>query len=175
LANQRLWAPWRLEYIKKAARGQARGRVSGGPGECIFCSKPELGDDAKALIPYRGERCFVMLNAFPYTNGHLMIAPYEHTAELETLDEQTSVELMTLTQRSLRALGRAYGPDGYNLGINLGTVAGAGVADHVHLHVVPRWAGDTNFMTVIADTRVLPQSLEDSYAAVRDAFAALEQ
>ena len=173
MANQRLWAPWRLEYIK-AARGRAREQASGGPDECIFCSKPELGDDARALIPYRGERCFVMLNAFPYTNGHLMIAPYEHTAALEALDESTSLELMTLTQRSLRALDSAYGPDGYNLGINLGAVAGAGVADHVHLHVVPRWTGDTNFMPVIADTRVLPQALEDSYAAVRDAFALLE-
>jgi ATP adenylyltransferase len=160
--------------LKKAARGQARERVSGEPGECIFCSKPGLGDDAKALIPYRGERCFVMLNAFPYTSGHLMVAPYEHTAELEALDDQTSLELMTLTQRSLRALGSAYSPDGYNLGVNLGAVAGAGMADHVHLHVVPRWAGDNNFMPVIADTRVLPQSLEDSYAAIRDAFAALE-
>jgi len=174
LANQRLWAPWRLEYIK-AARGQARGRLSGGPGECIFCSKPALGDDGKSLIPYRGERCFVMLNAFPYTSGHLMIAPYEHTAELEALDQSTSLELMTLTQRSLRALASAYAPEGYNLGVNLGTVAGAGVADHVHLHIVPRWAGDTNFMSVVADARVLPQSLEDSYAAVRDAFAAVDR
>jgi ATP adenylyltransferase len=173
LANQRLWAPWRLEYIK-AARDQARGRVSGGPAECIFCSKPKLGDDAKSLIPQRGERCFVMLNAFPYTNGHLMIAPYEHTAELEALDEQTSLELMTLTQRSLRALTEAYDPDGFNLGMNLGTIAGAGFADHVHMHVVPRWAGDTNFMPVVADTRVLPQSLDESYVAIRDAFAALE-
>jgi ATP adenylyltransferase len=173
LANQRLWAPWRLEYIK-AARDQARGRVSGGLDECIFCSKPKLGDDAKSLIPQRGERCFVMLNAFPYTNGHLMIAPYEHTAELEALDEQTSLELMTLTQRSLRALTEAYDPDGFNLGMNLGTIAGAGFADHVHMHVVPRWAGDTNFMPVVADTRVLPQSLEESYVAIRDAFAALE-
>jgi ATP adenylyltransferase len=173
LANQRLWAPWRLEYIK-AARDQARGRVSEGPDECIFCSKPKLGDDAKSLIPQRGERCFVMLNAFPYTNGHLMIAPYEHTAELEALDEQTSLELMTLTQRSLRALTQAYDPDGFNLGMNLGTIAGAGFADHVHMHVVPRWAGDTNFMPVVADTRVLPQSLDESYVAIRDAFAALE-
>jgi ATP adenylyltransferase len=173
LASQRLWAPWRLEYIK-AARGQAHGRASGGPAECIFCSKPELGDDAKALIPFRGERCFVMLNAFPYTNGHVMLAPYEHTGELEALDEQTSLELMTLTQRSLRALNRAYGPDGFNLGMNIGTIAGAGFADHLHMHVVPRWAGDTNFMPVVADTRVMPQSLEESYAAVREAFTALE-
>ena len=170
MANQRLWAPWRLEYLKKAARGQARGRVSGGTGECIFCSKPGLGDDAKALIPYRGERCFVMLNAFPYTSGPLMIAPYEHTAELETLDDQTSLELMTLAQRSLRALGSAYAPDGYNLGVNLGAVAGAGFADHVHLHVVPRWAGDTNFMPVLADVKVLPEHLEETRRKLRDAW-----
>jgi ATP adenylyltransferase len=174
LANQRLWAPWRLEYIK-AARGPDRGGVSGGSEGCIFCTKPGLGDDAKALIPYRGERCFVMLNAFPYNNGHLMIAPYEHTAELEALDDRTAAELTALTQRSLVALRRAYDPEGFNLGMNLGTIAGAGFADHVHMHLVPRWAGDTNFMPVIADTRVIPQALEDSYTAVRDAFSALER
>jgi ATP adenylyltransferase len=141
--------------------------------ECIFCSKPALGDDATALIPYRGETCFVMMNAFPYTNGHLMVAPYEHTAALEKLDQRTAGELMGLTQRSLRALGAAYGPEGFNVGVNLGTVAGAGVADHVHLHVVPRWAGDTNFMPVVGDTRVMPQSLEDSLADVRRAFESL--
>jgi ATP adenylyltransferase len=164
MANQRLWAPWRLEYIKGDKTG-----------ECIFCTKPASDDDEASLIPYRGERCFVMLNAFPYTNGHLMIAPYEHTADLQDLDAQTASELMGLTQRSLRALDGAYSPDGYNLGLNLGEIAGAGMADHVHLHVVPRWAGDTNFMPVIADTRVMPQSLADSYRAVRDAFSAAER
>jgi len=163
MANQRLWAPWRLEYIK-----------SDKTGECIFCSKPALGDDEAALIPHRGERCFVMLNAFPYTNGHVMVAPYEHTADLITLDDETSLELMTLTQLSLRALASAYGPEGYNVGINLGRIAGAGVADHVHIHVVPRWGGDTNFMPVVAGTRVMPQTLEQSYAALRAAFAALQ-
>jgi ATP adenylyltransferase len=174
LANQRLWAPWRLQYIK-AARDQAGGQVSGSQEECIFCSEPKLGDDAKALIPYRGERCYVIMNAFPYNNGHLMVAPYEHTGQLEALDEETALELMTLTQRSLRALTRAYEPEGFNLGINLGRIAGAGFEDHLHMHVVPRWAGDTNFMPVIADTRVLPQALEESYAAVRDAFGALDR
>jgi ATP adenylyltransferase len=163
LAEQRIWAPWRLQYIE-----------SDKTGECIFCAKPTLGDDEKGLITYRGERCFVILNAFPYTNGHLMIAPYEHTALLQELDEQTSLELMKLTQRSLRALESAYGPEGYNVGVNLGRVAGAGIADHVHLHVVPRWGGDTSFMPVVADTRVLPQQLDESYRAVRGAFASLE-
>jgi len=169
LANHRLWAPWRIKYIQAVRRP-----VAGASDDCIFCSRPALGDDAKALIPHRGDRCFVMLNAFPYTNGHVMVAPYEHTADLANLDEDTASELMTLTQRSLRALAEPYGPDGYNLGVNLGRIAGAGFADHVHLHVVPRWAGDTNFMPVVGDTRVMPQSLEDSYAAIRDSFAALE-
>jgi ATP adenylyltransferase len=164
LAEHRLWAPWRLEYIK-----------SDKSGDCIFCEKLAAGDDERSLIVHRGERCFVILNAYPYNNGHVMVAPYEHTAELESLDPDTSSELMALAQRSLRALARAYGPDGYNLGINLGAVAGAGVEDHVHLHVVPRWKGDTNFMSVLGDTRVLPESLEDSYRNLRAAFAALEE
>jgi ATP adenylyltransferase len=160
VANYRLWAPWRHSYV-----------AGGGSEECIFCSKPALGDDARALIPHRGKLCFVMLNAFPYNNGHLMVAPYEHTADLARLDGATAGELTALTQRSLRALEAAYGPDGYNVGVNLGRIAGAGVADHVHVHVVPRWAGDTNFMPVLADTRVISQGLEDSYASLRDAFA----
>ena len=161
MATQRLWAPWRLEYIK-----------SDKTGECIFCTKPPLDDDA-SLIPFRGDRCFVILNAFPYNNGHLMVAPYDHIADLQGLDPSTANELMSLTQRSLRALDRAYRPDGYNAGLNLGTIAGAGMADHVHLHVVPRWEGDTNFMPVIADTRVMPERLADSYRTVRDAFSAV--
>jgi ATP adenylyltransferase len=163
VANQRLWAPWRLNYIKGEKTD-----------ECIFCAKPALGDDAKALIPFRGERCYVILNAFPYNNGHLMVAPYEHTAQLEDLDEDAASELMSLARRAIRALSGAYGPDGYNIGINLGSAAGAGMADHLHLHVVPRWAGDTNFMPIVGDTRVLPEALQDSYANVREAFGALD-
>jgi ATP adenylyltransferase len=164
MAEQRLWAPWRLEYIKGEKTG-----------ECIFCTKPALGDDAEALIPHRGERCYVILNAFPYNNGHLMVAPYQHGGELEEVDDDTSLELMQLTRRSMQALGTTYAPEGYNVGLNQGTIAGAGVADHVHFHIVPRWGGDTNYMPVIGDTRVLPQSLSDSYQAVRDAFRTLEE
>jgi ATP adenylyltransferase len=160
--TERLWAPWRLEYIK-----------TGGTGECIFCTKPALENDEEALIPHRGERCFVMLNAFPYNSGHLMVAPYEHGGELEEIDDQTAAELMSLTQRSMRALAGAYGPDGYNVGLNQARIAGAGMADHVHFHVVPRWSGDTNFMPVLADTRVVNQALSDSFDAIRDAFLAL--
>jgi ATP adenylyltransferase len=162
LAAARLWAPWRLEYIK-----------GNKADECIFCAKPAL-DDAAGLIVRRGERCFVMLNAFPYTSGHVMVAPYEHTADLTGLDEATSLELMALTQASLRALAEAYGPDGYNVGANLGTVAGAGIADHVHVHVVPRWEGDTNFMPVLGDVRVLPESLEDTHRRLKDAFVKIQ-
>jgi ATP adenylyltransferase len=175
VANYRLWAPWRIEYIQKVAHRPVGERVSeGSDDECIFCSKPALGDDARALIPFRGERCYVILNAFPYNTGHVMVAPYEHTGDLAGLDAATATELMGLTQRSLRAIAAAYGPDGHNIGVNLGRIAGAGFTDHVHMHVVPRWAGDTNFMPVIADTRVVNQSIEDGYVALRDAFAALD-
>jgi ATP adenylyltransferase len=158
LAAERLWAPWRIAYI----RGET-------PDECIFCSKPQL-DDETALIVHRGERCFVMLNGFPYTSGHVMVAPYLHTADLAGLDREIANELTALTQESLRAVGAAYGPDGFNVGANLGTVAGAGVADHVHLHVVPRWEGDTNFMPVVGEVRVLPEALDESWRRLKDAF-----
>jgi ATP adenylyltransferase len=155
MTEQRLWAPWRLEYIKGPK-----------PDECIFCAKPAAGDDAGGYIVARGERCFVMLNAFPYNNGHVMVAPYEHVPSIEQLADGALLELMTLTRRSLGALRSAYAPEGFNLGINQGTVAGAGMADHVHMHVVPRWGADTNFMPVIGSTRVLPQSLDDSYSTL---------
>jgi ATP adenylyltransferase len=162
VANQRIWAPWRLAYVKDATKDVEQG--------CIFCSKPGEGDDAANLIAHRGERCFVILNRFPYTNGHLMVAPYEHVAALEDVDADTIAEMMALAQQSIRALDDVYAPQGFNVGFNQGRVAGAGVEHHIHMHVVPRWGGDTNFMPVLGDTRVLPQSLEDSYAALRGRF-----
>ena len=161
MAAERLWAPWRLQYIK--------GEKS---DECIFCTKPALDDEA-ALIVRRGDRCFVMLNAYPYTSGHVMVAPYEHVADLTALDEPTALELMSLSQESIRAIRGAYGPDGFNLGANLGTAAGAGIAEHLHVHVVPRWEGDTNFMSVAGEVRVLPESLEDTRRRLEEAFAEL--
>jgi ATP adenylyltransferase len=161
LSAERLWAPWRLQYI--------RGEKS---DECIFCTKPAL-DDESALIVRRGDRCFVMLNAYPYTSGHVMVAPYEHTADLAAIDEATALDLMTLMQESIRAIRAAYSPEGFNVGANLGTAAGAGVADHLHFHVVPRWEGDTNFMSVIGEVRVLPESLEDTQRTLKEAFASL--
>ena len=159
MAEQRLWAPWRLDYI--------RGPKS---DECIFCTKPALEDDRGAYIVARGESCFVMLNAFPYNNGHLMVSPYDHVPSIEDLGDGTLLELMGLTRRSLGALRDAYGPEGFNIGINQGKVAGAGMEEHVHLHVVPRWGADTNFMPVVGSTRVLPQSLDDSWRELNERF-----
>lgn len=138
--------------------------------ECIFCAKPGEDDDEANLIVHRGERCFVILNRFPYTNGHLMVAPYEHVAALQELDAETIAEMMELAQRGMAALEAGYAPHGYNVGFNQGRVAGAGVEHHIHMHVVPRWGGDTNFMPVLGDTRVMNQTLEDSYETVRRGF-----
>jgi len=159
MPEQRLWAPWRLDYIK----GEK-------PAGCIFCALPESGNDRDAYIVHRGDRCFIILNKFPYNSGHLMVTPFDHAATLGELDDDTLLELMRLTRRSLDALDAVYGPEGFNVGINLGKVAGAGVEGHVHQHVVPRWDADTNFMPVIGSTRVLPQSLDDSWLALKEAF-----
>jgi ATP adenylyltransferase len=156
MTQQRLWAPWRLKYV------QGERKESG----CIFCLAAEPGEDEARHVLHRGERCFVMLNAFPYNSGHLMVSPNRHVASIEDLDADELRELMLLTQRSLRALREAYRPDGFNLGVNEGEVAGAGFAGHVR-----RWGADSNFMAVTGDTRVLPQSLEDSYATLRERFA----
>ena len=137
---------------------------------CVFCAALEAGDDEANLIVHRGERCFVILNKFPYTNGHLMVAPYEHAAAIQELDPETIAELMSLAQRGMNALETGYSPHGYNVGFNQGRVAGAGVEHHIHMHVVPRWGGDTNFMPVLGDTRVMNQTLEDSFKTVREAF-----
>jgi ATP adenylyltransferase len=157
--TERIWAPWRLAYVKDASKDAEQ--------ECIFCAKPAQDDDEANLIVHRGDRCFVILNLFPYTNGHLMIAPYEHLATLSELEPDTVAEMMSLTQRAMRALEDRYEPHGYNVGFNQGRVAGAGVEHHIHMHVVPRWGGDTNFMPVLADTRVMPQTLSDAYTTLK--------
>jgi ATP adenylyltransferase len=160
MAEERLWAPWRLDYIKGPK-----------PDQCIFCAAAEGGDDATSYVVHRGEHCVVMLNAYPYNNGHVMVAPVAHVPSIEELPDEHLAELNQLTRRSLGVLREAYGPEGFNIGINQGKVAGAGFEDHVHQHVVPRWAGDTNFMPVIGSTRVLPESLDDSYAKLSRLFA----
>jgi ATP adenylyltransferase len=149
-----LWAPWRLEYIAKADE----------EGECIFC-KPD-----EHLLVHRGERAFVLLNKFPYASGHLMVAPARHTGDFVSLDRDESAEIHSLASQSIGALAQVYSPQGFNLGWNLGRIAGAGILDHVHQHVVPRWAGDTNFMPVLADVKVLPEHLLETARRLRDAW-----
>jgi ATP adenylyltransferase len=162
VANHRIWAPWRLAYVKDATKDNEE--------ECIFCAQPAADNDEANLIVHRGERCFVMLNKFPYTNGHLMVAPFAHVGTLPGLDAETVAEMMALAQRAMVKLEERYSPHGYNVGFNQGRVAGAGFEHHIHMHVVPRWGGDTNFMPVLADTRVMPQSLDQSYEGLRGAF-----
>ncbi len=147
---KQLWAPWRLEYIKTA---------DDQPG-CIFCAAVE--GENEELVVQRGRHSLVLLNKFPYTSGHVMVAPLRHVGELGELDDEEVLELHRLTSAGIGALAEAYAPQGYNIGWNLGRIAGAGVLDHIHLHVVPRWAGDTNFMPVLADVRVMPEHLEET-------------
>jgi ATP adenylyltransferase len=151
-----------MAYIEEA--------VGGTPEGCIFCDKPAAGDDAANLIVARAGTAFVMLNAFPYNPGHLLVAPFRHVGELEELDASESAEASDLLQRGIRALKAVSGPDGFNVGMNLGRVAGAGVPGHLHWHVVPRWNGDTNYMATVGETRVLPESLEDTYAKLKPHF-----
>lgn len=153
---ERLWAPWRLTYIEQASKEE------GGTG-CIFVDLPAQADDRKNLILYRGKTAFVMMNAFPYTNGHLMVAPYRHTADMGELSDEELLEINQLVAKCLKWIRGAYRPDGFNIGVNLGHAAGAGIPTHIHWHIVPRWDGDTNFMTTVGEVRVMPQSLEDSY------------
>ena len=153
-----IWTPWRYEYVKSVDDREG----------CIFCEKAQEKNDRENLIIYRGERCFAILNLFPYTTGHLMIAPYEHTGTIEEVDPDILTEMMVLAQRSMAAIREAFGSEGFNLGINISRVAGAGIKDHVHLHLVPRWAGDNNFMAVIAETRVLPRTLDEVWLALKD-------
>jgi len=147
-----LWAPWRMAYIEGA-------RSDG----CLFCEKPHEGGERKNLILSRGPLTYVVMNLFPYSNGHLMIVPYRHCADLTQLSPEESLEIMQSAQRCTQILQEAFRAEGFNIGFNLGKVAGAGIADHIHLHIVPRWMGDTNFMPVLADTKVMPEYLEVGY------------
>ena len=160
-----LWAPWRLQYIEHTADAQG----------CIFCDKPAAQRDDENFIVARGERVFAMMNTFPYNSGHLLVAPYRHVADLANLNREEMTDLMAATADMLKLLRRVYSPQGFNLGVNIGQVAGAGIADHVHLHVVPRWQGDTNYMLVMTDTRVVPEALADCYRKLRAAVEAGEE
>lgn len=157
-----LWTPWRYQYMQNV--------TSAAQPECIFCDAAKRTDDDTTLVVHRGVSSFVILNRFPYTGGHLMIVPYKHAAELAALDSATLTEMMQLAQRAETAFKSLYKPDGMNFGMNLGRAAGAGVLGHLHLHALPRWAGDANFMSVIGETRVLPEELSTTYERVRAAL-----
>ena len=148
-----LWAPWRIEYI-----------LSQKDEECIFCEKPGQDRDRENLVLFRGEKNVVMLNKYPYNPGHLMVAPYKHVAKLDALDDEELLEHIQLVSRCVEMLREEMKPEGFNVGINLGRVGGAGIEDHIHTHVVPRWNGDTNFMPVLTDTRNVPEALDATYA-----------
>jgi ATP adenylyltransferase len=156
-----LWTPWRYRYIADASKDD----------RCIFCDAAAANDDAKSLIIFRGQKNFIILNRFPYTSGHVMVVPYDHVGELSAAEAAALSEMILLGQRVQAALEKAYHPQGYNLGMNLGRAAGAGVAGHLHLHVLPRWSGDANFMTVVSETRVEPEDLSTTYEKLRKALA----
>ncbi len=155
-----LWSPWRYQYVSTAVPG----------GACIFCQKSAERKDRENYILYRGQRCFALLNLYPYTTGHLMIAPYRHLATLEETEEETLAEMMRLTRQAEKHLRAIYRPGGFNVGINIGECAGAGVAGHLHIHVLPRWPADASFMTTTAETRVLPEDLPTTWAKLAEAF-----
>jgi ATP adenylyltransferase len=159
---ERLWAPWRLRYIEGS---DAKPKIPG----CIFVDLPKLEDDRTNLILYRGTTAFVIMNRYPYTNGHLMVAPYQHTSQFSDLSDAELLEINQLVQSCIRWIDAVYSPQGYNIGVNIGAAGGAGIPDHLHWHIVPRWSGDTNFMTTCGDTRVMPQSLDDSYDRLKAA------
>jgi len=154
-----IWAPWRMGYIL-GDRGEA----------CIFCEKPKENDDEKNLIVARRDRCFALLNLYPYSNGHVMVAPYRHVGKFEDLEPEECAEMTSLAQRLVEALTGAVEAEGFNIGINQGRAAGAGIEEHLHLHVVPRWEGDTNFMPVLSSAKVIPQALEETYRLLREAL-----
>ncbi|MBI5178578.1 MAG: HIT domain-containing protein [Nitrospinae bacterium] len=155
-----LWAPWRLNFIlNEKEKG------------CVFCAKVAENDDRKNLILHRGKLNYIILNLFPYNNGHLMVVPYRHFGDLTELTADEGAEMMALTQKSVAAITERFHPQGFNVGMNLGAAAGAGIADHLHMHLVPRWNGDTNFMPVLAETKVMPQHIESTYDSLKEVFS----
>jgi len=155
-----LWAPWRMNYISRTDK----------PKGCIFCDACACPDGEENLVVRKGRLAFVILNRFPYTSGHVMVVPYAHLPSLVSLDANTLEEMMQLIQQSLRTIEKVYHPHGFNVGANIGTVAGAGVADHVHFHIVPRWNGDTNFMTTVGGARVLPEDLNQTLQRLQEGW-----
>jgi ATP adenylyltransferase len=155
-----LWTPWRYRYIAEAKDKSG----------CVFCNAAAANEDEEWLIVHRGLKNFIILNRYPYTSGHVMIVPYVHTSDFSGLERDTAAEMMLLTQRVQAAIDDVYHPDGFNLGMNLGRSAGAGIADHLHMHLLPRWTGDTNFMTTVGETRLEPEELSVTYTRLRKAL-----
>ncbi len=159
---RQLWAPWRVEYVSSAK-----------PTGCIFCDAAAGSDDRRTMVVHRGRVSFVIMNTFPYNTGHVMVVPYRHQSRLGDSTDEELHELMRTTDLSIRAQERAFRPEGFNVGLNLGRAAGAGIDDHLHIHIVPRWVGDTNFMPVLGDVKVIPEHLQATYQRLVDAFRAL--
>ncbi|MBI5841661.1 MAG: HIT domain-containing protein [Chloroflexi bacterium] len=155
-----IWSPWRMEYIENYEKEDG----------CIFCNAQAKADSAENLIAHRGKLAYVILNRYPYTSGHVMVAPFDHKPNLEELDPATRAEMMELTSLCMTVLRNVYNPQAFNMGANIGKAAGAGVLGHVHIHIVPRWAGDTNFMSITGETRVLPEALEVTYHRIMEGF-----
>ena len=154
-----IWAPWRIQYIQMEK-----------PEGCVLCEEPKKNDDAASYILYRGKKNFLILNSYPYNPGHLMVAPYRHVANLEELTQEERNEHFAIVSHSVEVLRKEFTPGGFNIGINIGRVAGAGIEDHVHTHIIPRWQGDTNFVTVVSDLRVIPEALADTYHKLKGKF-----
>lgn len=157
----RLWAPWRKKYILRALSGEE---------ECIFCRIPKEDKDEENYLLARGKHAFVVLNIFPYNNGHIMVAPYRHTSDLNELSDEEILDFLKLTGKSQKVLGKVMQPHGFNMGINVGRVAGAGYEEHIHIHIVPRWGGDTNFMPILGETKVISEALDEAYKRLREAW-----
>jgi len=155
-----LWTPWRYAYVSSTEK----------TSECVFCEAPKEMDDSKSRIVYRGQHCYIILNTYPYTPGHVMVVPYAHLDELRKLPTDAAQEMMTLSQRMEDVLRTLYRPDGINLGMNIGKAAGAGIAGHIHMHVLPRWVADANFVSVVGETRVLPETLDVTWGKMREAL-----
>ncbi len=160
---ERLWAPWRREYILGTRKTKG----------CIFCQKPKENKDEENYVLFRGKDCLVILNVFPYTNGHLMVAPYRHVKSVENLTQEEAREMMEILRKMVGLLKEVLHPEGFNVGMNLGKVAGAGIVGHVHLHIVPRWKGDSHFMSVLSDTRVISEALRQTYSQLKDKLTKL--
>ncbi len=156
---KRLWTPWRMKYLE----GEQ-------PKGCVFCQKIKSDKDRENHILYRGKHACIVLNLYPYNTGHMMVIPYAHVSEPRDMDKESQLEMLFLVNKALEALQRAMQPEGFNIGVNLGAAAGAGIGEHLHVHIVPRWGGDTNFMTICAETRVVPEMLEDTYDKLKPLF-----